>query len=647
MTSVIRYIQQHLSLRLGLLLLAVVGCVLGGALAVLFHYTKQYVLRAAERHAMEVLDSTVKRIAGIMDDTEAMTTDMERRAQQQLNPDSLLVLSRQMLEEHPNVDGFTIALQPDFFPQCGRHFSAYSLREADGSITSVVELQEYFGQAWYKTPWEQKRGLWMEPYIDNDISGILTSNEYNFSYVKPFYTADGQPIGVLCTDLLLKELSQTVTAERPFPNSSCIMLGKEGRYIVHPDTTKLVRQTIFSDPDPQSRSQVVALGHSMLAGQTGAYPMIVDGREAHVFYRPLERTGWSIAIVCPDSDVFSSHVRLLYMVWTIFALALIVLLLFCYRTIRRAIVPVNQLAESARRIAEGHFDEMLPQSTRVDTVGQLQNSFVSMQQSLNAHVSELRSVNEQTEQRNTELQSAYELVREAAERKTAFVRDMTHQVRTPLNIINGFTQVVTASYSDLPADQIDDIMQRLRSSAKAISHITQLLSSSATDDASRVAQLSDVACNAICQEAVDAILETVQGVSVGVSSSVDNSFTISTNHGALLSILTELLDNAVRFAPEGAITVGCSQGTDSRGTEAVVFSVTDQGPGIAPADGERIFAQFTKLNAFSEGMGLGLSLSRHNAQLLGGELTVDHTYTEGARFVLTLPVKTEQASAGE
>ena len=474
MTSLINYIRQHLSLRLGILILIVVGCVFSVSFSLLFHYSKQYVKKAAYSHASQVLNQTIHNISEIMIRTETATAKMEVQIQKHMEPDSLLAYSRQMLEQNPDIMGFTIAMEPDYFPEMGRNFSAYSLRQGD-SIITVIEKQAYHNQIWYRTAWERMRSLWLEPYID-DTPGFLTSSEYNYSYTKPLYDNDGNPVGILCTDLLLKWLSQTVTEVKPYPNSSAIMLGHDGRYIVHPDTNKLVRESIFSDPDPKAQQDVIPLGHAMIAGHSGMWQMVVDGNPAHVFYRPLERTGWSIAIVCPDSDVFSGYNKMLNIALIVIVLSLLLLLLFCYQTIRRAIVPVNQLAMTARRIADGQFDEELPLSQRIDTVGRLQNSFASMQQSLNTYVNELRKVNDETEQRNQELQRAYQLVREADQRKTNFIQDMSHQIRTPLNIINGFTQVIATSYADLPAEELEDIINRMRSSAKDISDLTHQLS---------------------------------------------------------------------------------------------------------------------------------------------------------------------------
>ncbi|MBR4730962.1 MAG: sensor histidine kinase [Prevotella sp.] len=632
MKSLMTYIQQHLSLRLGLLILLVVGGVFCVSLSILFYESKQQTRKEAVLHATQALDETVLHISAIMDQTEKATAEMESVIQRHLQPDSLLAYTRRMLEQHPDILGFTIAMKPDYFPQYGHSFSAYSLRQGD-SITTVIEQHKYYEQEWFKNPWEKKRAIWMEPYID-DAPGILTSSEYNYSYVKPLYDPNGEPVGVLCTDLLLKWLSQAVTTVAAYPNSSAIMLGHDGRYIVHPDTDKLVRETIFSDPDPQALNDVIVLGHSMLEGQSGIWQMIVDGNPAHIFYRPLERTGWSIAIVCPDSDVFSGYNRLLYTVWAIISLSLIILLIICYQIIRRAIAPLNQLAISAQRIADGHFDETLPYSNRQDTVGQLQNSFVVMQQSLADHVSKIQQINTEMEQQNQALQHAYHMAREAEERKTAFVQDMAHQIRTPLNIINGFTQVLSDINEDIPEHELADITSRMKSSAKAISHITRLLIASSNGDKQQATKQTTVGCNALCREVAATItLRNPDRVRIVVESDVPDTFMIHTDKNALLFILNELLDNANKFTQEGHITIGCQHPN----ADTVVFSVSDTGSGIPETERSHIFNQFTKLNTFSEGIGLGLPLCQHTARLLGGSITLDETYANGSRFIITLP----------
>ena len=123
-------------------------------------------------------------------------------------------------------------------------------------------------------------------------------------------------------------------------------------------------------------------------------------------------------------------------------------------------------------------------------------------------------------------------------------------------------------------------------------------------------------------------------VNISVKTDLPDDFTIHSNREALLFILGELLNNANKFTQQGSITLTCSQ-TDN---QTVTFAVSDTGIGIAEDDRERIFSQFTKINNFSEGVGLGLSLSQQAALMLGGDLVIDPSYQEGSRFLLRIKI---------
>lgn len=217
------------------------------------------------------------------------------------------------------------------------------------------------------------------------------------------------------------------------------------------------------------------MGKDMLAGHSGVVETIVDGRDAFIFYRPLERTGWSLAIVCPKSDVFARYNHLVNIVWSIIIISLLLLMIFCYQTVRRAVQPLKQLDHSVRRIADGHLDEPLPESPRHDSVGRLTNSFIRMQQSLANSISDIRRVNIELEQQNEELTRAYQLKMETNQKKMVFIQDMYHEIRTPLNIISGFAQVLYASSHTLPAEEVNDITARMKASVNDINQLTQKL----------------------------------------------------------------------------------------------------------------------------------------------------------------------------
>ena len=632
MKQIIRYIQQRLSLRLGLLIVFIITVVFSLLFDFLFYRCKYYVREAAIERAVQLLDNTAERINGIMVETEVVTNYMATYTPRHLHPDSLLVFTRRTIIDYPFLTGFAISMEPYYFPEMGRYFSAYTVRQND-TITTVREGPfEYFEKIWYKSSRTLGMPYWVDAYDDYN-EGTLSAKDILTSYCCPMRDADGKFIGSITASLTLKWLSEAFTEIKPYPNSSAIMIGRTGTYLVHPDTTKLFRQNIFSDAAPEAQRDINRLGKAMIAGHSGMMQTIVDGNDSYIFYRPLERTGWSIAIVCPASDVFKRYNQLFIVVWVLIGIGLLILLLICYQTVRGAMQPLKQLSNQAQLIANGNFEEPLAESQRSDSVGRLTNSFILMQHSLAASVSDIRQVNAELEQRYEELARAYQLKMETNEQKTTFIRNMFHQIRTPLNIISGFTQVLSASINELSEEEIADITFRMMSSAKAISHISKMLTASSGQN-DLIGEATTFSCNALCREAAAAVkLNVPDKVEIKVESEVPDTLTIHTNREALRSILDELLDNANKFTREGSITISCGQeGAD------IIIAVSNTGASIPVEARDRIFIPFTKLDSFTEGIGLGLTLSLHIAHQLGGDITYDDTYDNGTRFIVKLPI---------
>ena len=466
MMRIVRYIQQRMSLRLGIVIVFIVTVVFVLLFDFLFYRAKSFIQRAAIQRASQLLDNTAERINGIIDETETVTNFMAQTTPHHLTPDSLLAFSRRTVAENPFLAGFAISMEPNYFPEMGRYFSAYSLRHnmsADkeagipDSITTVREGPfEYFDAVWYKTPRTLGKACWIEAFDDYN-EGTLSSPDILTSYCCPMRNASGQQVDYQITydGMLIFETSV-------LPHGKATLRAERG-----------VPQT---DPDPRVRSEIEAMGRDMLAGHSGVLQTIVDDNPAFILYRPLERTGWSIAIVCPESDIYARYNSLLTTVWIIIGIGLLLLMLFCYLIVRRAIQPLSQLDLAARRIAGGQFDAPLSESPRRDSIGRLNNSFVSMQQSLAESVANIQHVNAELQQQNEELTRAYQLKLETNRQKTIFIQDMYHQIRTPLNIISGFTQVLSENLRMLPADEVADITTRIKESAADISRLTKELS---------------------------------------------------------------------------------------------------------------------------------------------------------------------------
>ena len=484
MKQILRYIQQRLSLRLGIIIVFIITMVFILLFGFLLSRGKNFIQQTAFNRATKLLDNPTDRINGIMDETETVTNYLAQVMPRHLTPDSLLAFSRRTVKENTFLTGVAISMEPYFFPEMGRYFSAYSLRyrpddeemgEASDSITTVREGPfEYFDAVWYKTPRTLGKSCWVDAFDDYN-EGTLSSPDILTSYCCPLRDANGRYLGSITTSLTLKWLSKAVTAIPSYPNSSAIMIGRTGIYLVHPDTTKLFRETIFSDAAHNAKEEIHAMGKDMIAGHSGMVQTLVDGRDVFIFYRPLERTGWSIAIVCPASDVFARYNRLVQIVWIVIIIGLILLMLFCYQTVRRAMQPLSLLDEQAKNLAEGKFDETLPESTRHDSVGRLTNSFIRMQHSLAESVASIQQTNTQLSDLNSELNTAYQLKLETNRQKSIFIQNIYHKIRTPLNIISGFAQVLKESQHSLSAEEVNDITNRMKESAADLSRLAREL----------------------------------------------------------------------------------------------------------------------------------------------------------------------------
>ena len=403
MKNPIQYIRQSLSRKLSLWIVLFAAIIFNVALGVMFRQSLDAVRQEAVNRATQVLDNTVLRVNTILQRVEKAADNTEWLILRHLNaPDSMFVYSRTILKNNPELNGCSIAFEPWYFKDRGKYFSAYSYND-NGSILTTQEGNdhyEYFYMDWYQMVKLLDRPNWTEPFFDFNLEDIY-SKDMIASYCRPLKDANGSYIGTFSTDISLGWLSETISAVKPYPNSYSIMIGEGGTFFVHPDTTKLFYQTIFTETLEQPDPDLTALGHAMLRGEEGMHQLRMDGEDCYVFYKPLGNTGWSVAIVCPEDDIFGGYFRLQRIVLFIVIIGLILMLLVFSRIVSRELKPLRRLADQTGTIAKGHFDQKLQEDGRTDEIGRLSHSFGDMQQSLIRYIDELK----ETTARNASIES--------------------------------------------------------------------------------------------------------------------------------------------------------------------------------------------------------------------------------------------------
>lgn len=234
-----------------------------------------------------------------------------------------------------------------------------------------------------------------------------------------------------------------------------------------------------------------------------------------------------------------------------------------------------------------------------------------------------------------QLNKAYHKALESEKMKSAFIQNVSHEVRTPLNIISGFSQVITDPELTETMEERQHMAEMMQKSASQITNlIDEIIGLSLIETTDKINKDDTIQVNSVLR----AVINDYQGkvtneTEMKMDSQLHDEFTILTNKNMFARIISALVDNAVKYTADGLITLKAS--SDGKNLN---ISVEDTGVGVPAQEAENIFGRFVKLDSFKEGIGLGLPLSRKLAEQLGGTVALDTSYTNGARFIVTLPL---------
>ena len=253
------------------------------------------------------------------------------------------------------------------------------------------------------------------------------------------------------------------------------------------------------------------------------------------------------------------------------------------------------------------------------------------------HLHTLKRGRARDEARIAELQEANEKVRLADAAKTRFVQNMSHEVRTPLNAIVGFSQLLSLPDGSFPEEEKEEFAGHIVNNTKMLTMLLDdILNASAMDEGHYKITYEEGEVHFMAQAAISSAEHRLQpGVRLYYAPEREEPFTFTTDPRRVQQILINLITNACKHTPSGEIKVASSL-TDKEGY--VSYSVTDTGTGIPADQAEKIFDRFTKLNDFVQGTGLGLSICRDIASRMGAYVYLDTTYTTGSRFIFQVPV---------
>lgn len=375
-------------------------------------FVRDGILREEQLRATSALENAEEHINKVFIAVETAVKNHTNEIKKNVNAphEEMYRITREMLEINPMIVGSAIAFEPNYFPDEGKYFSPYSYRAEKGEILSKqlgTDTYDYHTMEWYQMPKKLKKGHWSEPYCDTG-GGEMTMTTYSY----PLTDNEGNVYAIVTADVSLDWLSDMMDSLKYYEQSYCFILSRDGTYLAHPIKETVLNETVFDASKKLKNDDLAQIGKEMTGGKMDMKRFSSPHLgHSFIFYKPIVRTGWSMAIVCSAKEFFSSATDAGFFVATLILVMLVILAFILKIGVRRLTLPLTQFTQAVNEVANGNLQAKLPPVRSKDEMLRLRNSFVTMQRSLEQQMEELKQVNEQKGRIESELRIASNIQR--------------------------------------------------------------------------------------------------------------------------------------------------------------------------------------------------------------------------------------------
>lgn len=313
-----------------------------------------------------------------------------------------------MQYDRPEIYSLSVAYAPYCFDKNKEYFMVFAARK-DGGIklehTGGADY-EYFYYNWYTLPKTLEHAVWTEPYFDDVVMA---------SYAVPFYREQNgrrEFAGVISIDLSLSWLQKAVSTIKLNNSGYAFMISRFGRIITHPDSERIMNETIFSMAEEREDKFLRDAGRDMIAGKSGLVPYqkhLISQKKAWMFYTPLQSNGWSLGIIYPEDQLYKAIVNMEITIFSLFFIGMLLLLGVIIWISMKITRPLRILTKATAEIGSGNFHAAMPEITSNDEIGKLSNAFSSMQSALLKHIENLKETTAAKEKIESELKIAKDI----------------------------------------------------------------------------------------------------------------------------------------------------------------------------------------------------------------------------------------------
>ena len=382
--------------------------VMMSALALFIYFITNLVLLETEGSMIQGnMKSAERRISDIMSDVSVATDnnvfDIERNLSK---PDEMLAIVERILKHNKHIHSCGISFIENYYPSKGRQFCPYAWRNDSSEIQSQQQgdvVSDYLDSKWFKEVLARDSAYWSEPFVDgHDAKTPL------IAFLQPIHDQQGRVVAVMGADLSLEfmtsllEEQDSLTQEALWVVKSGIplrsyILSQEGTFLTHPESWHIMKGNFFQhvkdydDGEGMAKNAIKKMKEKEVSISETDSLMMFNRTPSYLYYAPIKGSDLILAVVAPRVilDLMGLVVGLFMLVIVLFII--LVTFLVCRFVIKRSAKPLKVLADTADKVAQGHFDTQLPSIKYNDEIYQLRDSFENMQQSLATYVEDLKT----------------------------------------------------------------------------------------------------------------------------------------------------------------------------------------------------------------------------------------------------------------
>lgn len=346
------------------------------------------------------------------------------------------------------------------------------------------------------------------------------------------------------------------------------------------------------------------------------------------------------------------------------SLAIVVLVLFicsflAYRISRQISVPISRLASGINELGEGHLEKRIhidsaPEFNRMalginSMASRMQSSEDEHQTNMEQNMRDLQETLDELEVRNSELQLGRKQAVQASQMKSQFLANVSHEIRTPLNGIIGFTDLLDRTQvTHLQADYLDTIR---KSSQDLLNIINDILDLSKIDADKLIIEQTNFNLRDVIEQVLTVLAPPAYDKNLDLYYHIDTDVPLQVRGDPLRlkQVLTNLVNNAVKFTEYGNVKVLISQINQTSQRSTLKFEVRDTGIGMSEEQIEKIFTAFSQADTSTArqfgGTGLGLIICKALIKAMHGDITVESSPGQGSSFVFHIDTGTSSENS--